>query len=323
VRRVAVLALVVSLGGCLRPVQRGRTEKLAPPTRAELEAGERARNRRCSLNWGLAFPGLGHMCNRQDGEAAVTGGLAVAEVATAIGVARNEANDHPGVGIPLVALQDLWLIGAVDPYLDNQRAQLKLYVPQDSLADLAAAPFNPCVMGRPWVLGGLAAMLAAGIGITVALDGWPGTDRVGDDPNLFGRTVDGRWGYPAAGAIGVGLFSHVAIAEELVFRGWAQSSMARSQGEIRGWLSASLLFGAVHGFNIFALPEEERREYLMYGVPFITTIGSYLGWLYMREGYSLAPPTAVHFWYDLLLSATFFAVDPQSSPLSAKVTVPF
>jgi hypothetical protein len=31
----------------------------------------------------------------------------------------------------------------------------------------------------------------------------------------------------------------------------------------------------------------------------------------------------VHFWYDLLLSATFFAVDPQSSPLSAKVTVPF
>lgn len=310
--------------GCMRPVQRGRTEAFQPPTRAELDAAERARTRRCSPRWGLLFPGLGHLCNGQDGEAAVVGTLGAGEVATLVAAGSSERGaEHPAIGITAVALQDLWLIGALDPYLDSHRAAQLRFAAQDSLADLAAAPFNPCVLQRPEVWGGLAVMLALGIGVTLAVDGEPDTSRYGDDPNLFGRTVDRRWGYPVAGGLGIGMFSHVAIAEELTFRGWAQSAMARSQGETQGWISASLLFGAVHALNIFALPEEDRTAYLMYGVPFITALGSYLGWVYRQQGYSLAPPVALHFWYDLLLSATFFAIDPTNSPISGSVAFRF
>jgi hypothetical protein len=37
----------------------------------------------------------------------------------------------------------------------------------------------------------------------------------------------------------------------------------------------------------------------------------------------LAPSVAEHFWYDFLGSAVFFILDPQHSPLSAGLTVPF
>ena len=120
-----------------------------------------------------------------------------------------------------------------------------------------------------------------------------------------------------------GLFEHVAIAEEALFRGLAQSSFARSGGETRGWVIASLLFGAAHSFNAFTLEGSERTDYLKYAVPYITVVGSYLGLSYRWNDYSLAPPVAIHFWYDFLLTATFFAMDPQRSPISARVTIPF
>jgi len=322
--RLAVLALVVTaVPGCLRPVPRARTERFEAPSPAELEAADRVRRRSCSGSWGLLFPGLGHACSHRPGEAAALGGLAAAEAGTAIVVGREHGIEHPGAAVPLIGLQDLWLIGSLDPMRDDQLAAGLRFTPPDRLGDLAVAPFNLEVLRRPEVWAGLAVMLAAGIGVTIAADGKPDSSRAGDDPNLFGSTVDRRWGYPAAGGIGVGLFGQVAVAEELTFRGWAQSGMARSQGETRGWLSASLLFGAVHAFNIFAMPAEDRRDYLLYGVPFITGLGTYLGWVYRHDGYSLAPSVAIHFWYDFLLSATFFAIDPQSSPLSAGVTVPF
>ncbi|HTM19309.1 MAG TPA: hypothetical protein VL172_02340, partial [Kofleriaceae bacterium] len=190
--RLLLVACVVSTG-CMRPVQHGRTERFAPPTARELEARQRVTHRKCSPEWGMLVPGLGHVCNGQGTEGAVIGGVAAAEIGTAVVVGQDHPLDHPGVGIPLIALQDLWLIDLIDPRVDEARAQQLLYAPQDSLVDLAAAPFNPCVLGRPWVIGGLAAMLAAGIGVTLAVDGVPDRTRVGADPNLFGYTVDRAW----------------------------------------------------------------------------------------------------------------------------------
>jgi hypothetical protein len=57
--------------------------------------------------------------------------------------------------------------------------------------------------------------------------------------------------------------------------------------------------------------------------PRIPAAGGYLGLVYRWHDYSLAPPVALHFWYDFLLSAIGFALDPQDSILSARVSVPF
>jgi membrane protease YdiL (CAAX protease family) len=247
----------------------------------------------------------------------------VAEASTAIAVyTQTRDGDHPGVAVPLIALQDLWAFGLVDAEIQRGLARRARFVPRDSLTDMVAAPWNWEVMKQPAVWAGTLGLLVAGIGVSWWLDD-PETSRAGEDPDLFGRTVDRRIGYPTGFAIGSGLFTHVAIAEEVGFRGLLQSSLARGLGEDGGWVLASLIFGAVHAPNALLLPEGERRDYLIYGLPVITVAGGYFGWLYRRTGYGLASPVAAHFWYNLALTMTFFVADPENSPLSAGVTIPF
>jgi len=184
------------------------------------------------------------------------------------------------------------------------------------------APFNWNVLKKTDVWAGTLGMLVLGVGVSLLVDE-DAAGNWGDDANVFGRDMDPELGYPLAALSFGGLFEHVAIAEETIFRGLLQSEFARRSGETRGWVIGSLVFGAAHALNVLALDAEDRREYLLYGLPFITSVGSYMGLSYRWNDYSLAPPVAIHFWYDFLLSATFFAMDPQRSPISAKVAIPF
>lgn len=321
---VVVLA-VASSAACSRPIQHARISVLDPGAPAELEAAERLAKRRCSGWLGYVYPGLALWCVRRDSEAVVVAGAATAELAAGIAVASTapEGLSHPGAFMPLVGVQDAWVYGLAQASIDDALARQALYAPRDSLLDLAAAPFNWEVIKRPDVWLGAAALLGLGIAASAALDGWPGGDELGDTPNVFGKHPPAPLGYSVGAATGVALFTHVAIAEEALFRGVIQSGIARSNGETAGWIWGSLIFGVTHSLNALELEGEERKKYLLYGVPFITGVGSYLGYLYRRADYSLAPPAAVHFWYDFLLSATFFALDPENSPISAKVSIPF
>ncbi|HEU5060812.1 MAG TPA: CPBP family intramembrane glutamic endopeptidase, partial [Kofleriaceae bacterium] len=263
-------------------------------------------------------------------EGAVMASLAAAEIGTAVAVGVNTEHDsdgdgdpdplaHPGVYLPLAGLQDLWVYGLADGWITGALARRERFAPPDTAADLLAAPFNLEVMKRPAVWAGLAGALAVGLGVTFALSDEIDGDQVGDDPNLFGETVDGKVGYPLGGLAAGTLFAHVALAEEALFRGYIQSTSARVLGETPGWVAASLLFGLAHVPNMYGLPEEDRDEYLLYGIPVITAAGFYLGWVYRHSDYSLAPPTAIHFWYDFLLTATLFVADPENSIFAPSV----
>lgn len=321
-----LLLALTTLAACSRPVAVGRTTTAEPPSPRELDARERIANRRCSGSWAYLplVLGLGQICHNKDGEGGALAVIGSAELATGILVARHSESGlaHPGSTLPLVGYQDAWLIGVSDMLIDRDLGKGLLYAPTDTLADLVAAPFNMEVMKQPKVWGGLIAALAIGVGASLALtDSEPVSDR--SRVNLFGEQVAPAVGYPAGLMAFGGLFSHVAPAEELFFRGFVQSELARNYGEMAGWAGGSLIFGAAHAPNALALPAEQRRDYLVYGLPVITTLGSYMGYLYMDAGYSLAAPTALHFWYDFLLSATFFAIDPQNSLVSASVDLKF
>lgn len=326
---LGLLALVTASTACSRPVKTARLSPMDPPSQEENDAALAMKNHRCNPLWALVFPGLGHMCLRRDGEALALSTLAAAEIAGTVAIVANHEDDpgvlgdeDPPVTAPLTALQDLWVYGVIDPLFKQNLARQRLYTPQDSALDLVLAPYNWEVMKKPTVWAGILGALAVGIGVTLAVDK-PGTEEVGDDPVLFGERVDGSWGYPVGGGLTLGLFSHVAIAEEALFRGWLQSSLARSQGEVVGWGIASLAFGAVHLGNLSAIEREDWDDYLLYAMPVITTAGFYLGWQYMHEGYTLAPPVAVHFWYDTILSGVLFALDPDDSFFNAKISLPF
>lgn len=305
-----------------------RTRADAPEMPRERESRERQRTADCAAETALFFPGLGHVCQGRTAEAAVFMGLGAAELGTAAAVMvhRDEGlagASHPAAAAPLIALQNLWAYSYADALFEEQRAGGMRYVPQDTPAELATAPFNPSVLRHTDVWLGTLVMATLGVGLSLWVEPDAGRSRAGEDPNLFGRTVDRSWGYPAAGAIGVGLFQHVAMGEEALFRGIIQSEMTRRSDETAGWVGGSLFFGFAHATNALAVPGDQSVRYLLYGVPYITTVGSFLGHSYRRHSFSLAPPVAIHFWYNLLLSASFFALDPTDSPLSARVSLPF
>ncbi len=323
---VASVTASTASTACSRQVATARVNHAEPRSTEEIEARIAVDHAACTPSLGFLFPGLAQLCLRQTGTGAVMASLAAAEVGAAVaaGVETGDA-DHPAVALPLAAVQDLWVYGVVDALLTRQLAAAELHVPRDTPADLVAAPLNLQVMKRPAVWAGLTLTLAVGLGVSIAIadDEDFDPDRAGDDPDLFGERVDASYGYPLGFAAGAGLFTHVAIAEEALFRGYIQSSMARARGETLGWVGASLLFGAAHIPNAFLLPEEDRAEYLVYGLPVITAAGFYMGWLYRESGYSLAPSTAVHFWYDFLLTSTLFVLDPENSLFSARLAFPF
>lgn len=295
-----------------------------PPFEREVESQQRVRSRSCGPRAGMLFPGIGELCNGRQREGAVMIGLGIAELGAFVAGGIKQGFGSTAALLPVLTFGDLLTASAMDAGLEVQRAAGLPYVPGESLTELAAAPFSGEVMGRPAVYAGIAGTVALSLLYGRLVDGPIATDSFRQRPRLFGRDVNSSWGYPAGLAIGVGVFEHVALAEETAFRGVLQSGLARRYGETEGLVFSSLIFGLVHSTNIFFIDNStDRIHYLLYDVPFITLLGGYLGYIYRDSGYSLAPSVAVHFWYDFLISAVGFVLDPKNSPLAFTTAAAF
>jgi membrane protease YdiL (CAAX protease family) len=319
----AIVFAASILCACAAELHPARRVPSEPASARENESRALVAAADCSgFGWGL-LPGLHQLCLGRAAEGSTLLAVGAAELAVGTSVAIDKNVEHPGAAIPLIASGDLLLYSVADYAFDVQRAGGLALVPQDDFFELIAAPFDLDVLASLDVLGGIAVAVALELGLSYATgdDAFKST-RFGADPNLFGRALDRRIGYPIAGAIGVGTFTQVAIAEESFFRGVLQSGLARNHGETEGWIFGSLLFGAAHLPNALFVNASERVTYLALGVPFITALGSYLGLAYRWHDYSLLAPVAVHFWYDLLISAVAFLLHPESSPLSARIALP-
>jgi membrane protease YdiL (CAAX protease family) len=270
------------------------------------------------------LPGLHQLCLGKTAEGATLLGLGVAQLGVGTAVAIDKDVMHPGAAIPLVGAGDLLLYSAADYAFEEQRARRFLYVPQNRFDELLTAPFNPEVLTSVDVF----TTIIVAIALEMGLDALTGDSvfkdtRLGANPNLFGATVDKRIGDPTATLIGAGTFLQVAVAEESFFRGVLQSGIARNYGENAGWLWGTLLFGLAHAPNALFIDASKRLQYLEVAVPFITALGGSLGLSYRIHDYSLLAPVAIHFWYDFLISAIAFYLHPDSSPLAARIVLPF
>ncbi len=274
---------------------------------------------RCSLAYAALFPGLGSLCAGRATEGSLVLALGLSELGTGLTVGLKDSFGNPGAVLPLLAFGDLLTAGAIDTTLRLQRAARLPYVPPETLGEAFAAPFRPDVLSQPLVWGGILGTFALGLVYSELFEGGLTTRHAFERPNLFGKTVNTLPGMLAGGGIGVGLFTHVALAEELAFRGMVQSGLTRSKGEESGMVLGALIFGLFHSTNALFLPADQRFDYLVKGVPFITLIGGYLSYVYAKSGYALSPSIAVHFWYDFLISAASFALDPKNSPLSMQL----
>lgn len=317
-----LLALALALGGC-GPVPRpARLSDAEPERPRERQARHRVEHPQCNLAWGLLVPGMAQTCLGQTAEGAAITSLAATE---GVGLVAGAVTKKSGLTYATaVGLQDLYLYGVSASVLQGQLANHLRYTPEDTTAELLFAPFNGNVMKRPEVWGGILGMTAVGMAASMLLMDRGRVYHPGARPVLFGSEVPPAFGYPAAGLAFAGLFSHVAPTEEAFFRGVVQSGLARNCGEGCGWALGSFIFGVAHAPNALLLDSgKDRARYLALAVPYLVMAGQYLGWVYRHDGYSLAPSTAIHFWYDLLVSAVDFALDPKGSPLAAKVTFGF
>ncbi len=318
-RALALLCLSsLACGPALRTARRSADE---PQSERELQAEAHVASPSCAPLAMALTPGLGALCEGRTAEGIVLASLGAGELATGIGVALKHDITYPGAAIPLLALSDLVLYTEFSRALEIGLSRRLLYVPQDTLPELAVAPFNLRVLSQPDVWAGILGTFAAGLGVTAITGGLSRPFRA--RPRLFGTDFAPGLGYATGGVIGAGLFEHVAIAEETTFRGTFQSAFARRFGEDQGLVYGALLFGALHAPNAIFLDSSERVSYLAIGVPFLTLIGGYLGWSYRQHGYGLAAPVAIHFWYDLLISAASFAMDPRHNQLSGSIALPF
>ncbi|MBK7584942.1 MAG: CPBP family intramembrane metalloprotease [Myxococcales bacterium] len=326
--RGRLVGFCLALTACGPPMRPARTHHDQAPSEREESASQSVEDADCGSAMSLVFPGVAQLCQGRTAEGATLVTLGAAELGTgvAVGLSRKRGFDgfsHPAAAVPLVAFQNVYAYAYADALFQEQLARRLLYVPEDTPGELLLAPFNKNVVGHIDVWLGTLVTLALGVTFSAIVDEQLTTDHLGEDTNLFGRRFPPQTGYPLVGGIGAGLFSHVAIGEESLFRGVLLSQMARESGPTAGLVGSSVVFGAAHAPNALALPHEQQLPYLLFGVPFIGVLGSYLGVSYQAHDYSLAAPVAIHFWYDFLLSATFFALDPQHSPLAASVAVPF
>jgi membrane protease YdiL (CAAX protease family) len=296
--------------------KRARLSADEPPSQQELDDRYGFQHPQCNPRWGAVYPGLGALCAGRDTEGKILFGVATAELATGLTVGALSGFGSTAAELPLLGFGDLFTGVTIEASLRVQRSLHLPYVPQETLADDFAAPFRPEVLKQPDVYLGIIGLVAAGYLFEQYVDGPLSTETRGQRPVLFGKTLNPSVGYPLATAIGVGLFSQVATAEEVAFRGMVQSGLTRSYGEIPGWIGGSLIFGLFHASNVIFLPSNQRVDYLTHGVPFITIVGSYLGFTYMNHNYSLSSSIAVHFWYDLLIEGISFILDPKNSPLA-------
>jgi membrane protease YdiL (CAAX protease family) len=294
-----------------------------PPSPREIEAAQIVQTHRDCPRAGIFLPGFIQICRGRTADGAVLASFGALELGGAIAGGVANGIDSSAFGVPALAFGDLLTLGVMDAGLENQRSLRLKYVPQENLFELARAPFCPDVLKRPMVWGGILGSLAAGLLVSRLVDG-PFTSRgLGKRPVIFGTELNSAVGYPVATAVGVGLFEHVAIAEESTFRGLLQGQWSREYGEDRGLVYASLSFGLLHSTNILFMDGSERLSYLAVGVPFITALGGYLGFVYRESGYSLATSVAIHFWYDFIVEAIGFLGDPKNSPLALSWGLPF
>jgi membrane protease YdiL (CAAX protease family) len=230
------------------------------------------------------------------------------------------------IGLQLItAGQNLWFYSIFDAYRDARVARddagYKFAITRESLPELIVAPFRPDVLASPWVWAGVPLALAIGVAVSYLVDRAAfeqnrsifEVDRV----NVLGRNFSRGAGFAAGSAYYAGLFIPVGVGEEALFRGVIQTELEERFGPTGGLFAASAIFGAVHVFNFLDDPATAAIA-----VPVISILGSALGLAYQRTGHKLSTSVAMHFWYDVLLSAVAFAADPEHQPFVVRYGVP-
>jgi membrane protease YdiL (CAAX protease family) len=285
------------------------------------------------------FPGAGHFYLNDWGEACGLMGAGVAGLTAVILAGQDgwpEGGDSigkdPTMLLSMMWLQNTWTYGIFSAYQDARLLMgdqgYRYPVPREDLLDLLIAPFDPDTFFEPEVALGLIGALGAGILVSYLVEGHLTSDAgilfSRDRIDFMGERMHTALGTALGELYYLGLFTPVGIGEEAFFRGYVQSGLSEWMGKTGGWVTASILFGGTHATNALLMDAgDQRTRYLAVGLPFLTLLGGYFGWVYMHNNFSLKEPVALHFWYNLIVSSISFALNPEDQPFVLRFGMPF
>ena len=244
------------------------------------------------------YPGLGHVYL---GDMKTAGSFAVGAAA---GYGLGLRNLHNPASYPiLVTTQNFSSYNVYAAYRDARMQPgmtgYSYKMPTDSLDDLLLAPFNPKILKKPMVWGGVTVSL----GLAVALSYFANLSDLKIQPSNFIEIPSSAVAFP------------IGIGEESLFRGVVMPAFSEAMGPKGGLAASSIIFGAAHIMNAQMLPPYLRWRYYAFSIPFITGLGAYFGWITQQTG-SLQEAVAVHSWYDF----TLFSASAFASCLGASIT---
>lgn len=232
-----------------------------------------------------AVPGLGHAYL---GDMQTAAGLA-GSFSVEVGTAFNSTMRPTSMTFAL----NTWFYGIYAGYRDarqyNDQRGFRYAMPQDSLVDLVKAPFNPSIISKGEVWGGVLGMLVFN-GLISYLT-YPIQMKLSTADAFFPINA-----FP------------VGIGEEAIFRGYLQPQLSEYFTPWGGIATSSLIFGFAHVGNARGLPSHERRHYYSFILPCLSISGAYLGWLSYKNN-SLKESVAVHAWYDFILFSVAVAAN--------------
>ena len=226
---------------------------------------------------------------------------------------------------PLVAAVELPLLSG---YLAYRRAREKNHnigykqpLPDESVMDLAKAPFDLSIIAKPDFflpfIFHFGAVLLLQSAIFPDSGGTSSDQRAGDGVHVYGTHLPSSIGYPL-GEAGLWLScTAVSMGEEALFRGYLQSELEERFGKRLGWLSASALFGALH------IPNGTTTKERMFASLSAFTGGLVMGYFYQKEGYSLRKSIAYHTWWNFSLTTINFLQNPKDSIISGNIVFRF
>lgn len=149
--------------------------------------------------------------------------------------------------------------------------------PQESLGDLALAPYSWTYLARPttWV-----PLL---VPLSLALSK-PADDQLVYAPDDTITRSELRRGFFV-------MHTTVGIGEEAFFRGVLNNGFSDWLGPGWGLAASSAVFGVAHSGNAGTAN------------PGVATLyGLYLGWLHQRNDYAIGQGVAIHFWWNFLVA---------------------
>ncbi len=160
------------------------------------------------------------------------------------------------------------------------------YKKNESIQDLAYAPFNPNILKNPYVFAPI-----------IFFTAFAGLNAIADDgsnPTLGPESLK-KDGSLYAGSFMTGISP--AIGEEAFFRGYLNQRLSMSYGTYTGLGISSTLFMLAHEGNSDAT--DGRLVRFLGGV--------YLGYIHMKHGYDIRPSIAAHFWWNFIIGISQIA----------------